>query len=106
MGLTVGVNKAVAAKVMVVVFFAPVAAVAVFNLSFFGFAHYKAVVAPFPDKAAAKPVGAVEKLMIIFQVARAVTHGMAVFAQNKRSLFLFVLGHFFPVFYRRIHPGN
>ena len=90
MRAAVRIHKSVAAEISVVVFFAPVSAVAVFNLAVAGLSHNYTVVAPLPDKAAAETFRAVEDLMIIFEVSRTVSHCMTVFAENKWTLFFFV----------------
>ena len=55
-----------------------------------GFAFGDAVVAPFPQQAAHETRMTLDKLEVIFQVAGAVTHAMAVFAHQVRLVRLLV----------------
>ena len=86
--------------------FAPVTAIAVFYGAVFCFAHYYAVVTPFPYKATAETWRTVEDFVIIFKVSRTVSHSVAVFAKYKRTFFFFVQRELAPVCRRRIHTRN
>ena len=81
---TIRVNEAIHAEIAVVRVFSVVAAVGIFFLSVNRLAKINCMVAPFPDKAAAGTVIGLDDFKIVFKIARAVAHRMAVFTHDKR----------------------
>ena len=81
-GRPVGIYQAVHAEIAVVGLFAVVAAVPVHGLAVFGDTLVDGMVTPLPHKSAAVTVVRLEILEVVLQVAGAVTHGVAVFAEN------------------------
>ena len=80
----VRIDKAVQAEVAVVLKFAVVAAVPIHRLSIVSQAFVDGVVAPLPDEAAAEGGVFLGKIQILFEIAGAVAHGVAVFHKQKR----------------------
>ena len=62
--------------------FAKITAIVILRPAVDSAAHVHGMIAPLPHKAAAVPVMAVEELEIVLQIAGAVSHGVAVFAQD------------------------
>ena len=89
-GAAIRVNKAVHAEIAIVGPLAVVAAIIKDGAPILGFAFVDAMVAPFPQQAAHETGMTLDKLEVIFQVAGAVTHAMAVFAHQVRLVRLLV----------------
>ena len=104
MGRPVRIDKPVHAEVAVVRVFAVIPAVGVFFPAFFSPAKVYGVIAPFPYKSAAGAVILLYHLEIIFKIARAVAHGVAVFAHNVR-LVRIAGKKIMDFFQRRIHAA-
>ena len=86
--------------------FAEISAVAVLHAPVFRRSERERMVAPFPYKTAAEALARMESMMIILKVAGTVAHGMAVFAQHKRALFIFILEIFRHFFGGKVHFRN
>ena len=80
----VRIYQTVHAEVAVMYFFAVVTAVVVHCSAVFCLTFIDCMIAPFPYKAAAHDIIFMEQLEMVFEVAGAVTHRMAVFDQDKR----------------------
>ena len=84
-GSAVGLDEAVADEVGVVGVVAEVAAVGVVGAAVFGGLR-DAVVAPFPDEAAAAAGVAADRLPVLLDAAGTVAHGVDVLAEHERHL--------------------
>ena len=88
MGRSVRINKTVHAEIAVIVSFPKISAVAVFYPSLSRLTKRYRMVAPLPHKATAETLIGIEYIVIILQISRAISHGVAVFTLHKRSVFL------------------
>ena len=86
----VRIDQSVQAEIPVVLQLAVISAVPVHGLPVFGRSLVDRVVAPLPDKAAAERRVMLCKIQIFLEIAGTVTHGMAVFHQQKRFVRLIV----------------
>ena len=82
-----------------------IAAIIVNSFSIFGFSLINRMVAPLPDKSAAKCIIFLDKLEIVLQISRAISHSMAVLYQKER--FFRILFHIFFYFRKcRVHSSD
>ena len=104
MGAAVGIHKTVHTEVAVVGIFTVVTAVPVHRLAVFCLALVDCVVTPLPDKAAAHDLVGLNELPVVFQIARAVAHGVGVFA-HQVGLVRVAVHILLQSLQRRVHVG-
>ena len=105
MWLSVRIYQSVHTEVSIVDLFPVIAAIIVNSFSIFSSALINRMVAPLPDKSAAKCIIFLDKLEIVLQISRAISHSMAVLYQKER--FFRILFHIFFYFRKcRVHSSD